>query len=39
MSRQKALIQPFMYSGLRHSLRLPAFLLGLAFVKSVKGAF
>ena len=37
MNRQKALIQPSVHSGLRPSLRLPAGLMALAFVNSVKG--
>jgi len=37
MSRQKALIHTSMYLELRPSLRLPACLIALAFVKSVKG--
>lgn len=37
MNRQKALTQPSLHSGLRPSLRLPAGLMALAFVKPVKG--
>lgn len=37
MNRQKALIQPSMYSGLRPSLRLSALLMGRDPVKLVKG--